>query len=234
MQITGDYHTHSKYSKNFHGKNTIAEMVDFAKDLGLVGLAITDHGPRHIFFGIKRKNILKAREEVDDLKKEKNFNVYLGIEANLIKRNGEIDLTEEELKNLDILIVGYHKGTITDFYNPFRNKEKQKRINTEAYINCLNRYKVDIISHLNEYIKVDVKAVAEVAKERGTIIELNNKHIKFSDEEAKQLIDSGCKFILSSDAHRKENIARFDRALEFVEKYKIDKSRIVNIENIYK
>ncbi len=237
MQITGDYHTHTKYSKNNHGKNTIQEMVDKASDLGLEGYAVTDHGPGHIFFGIKRKNIDVARAEVDNIKKDAPLNLYFGLEANLVKGDGSIDLSEDEIKKLDLLLVGYHKGTVTDFFNPFRalfNPKKQKEINTLAYINCLNKYKVDILTHINEYIRVDVYRVACAAREKGTLIELNNKHIRFNESEAKDLVRSGCNFILSSDAHRKGNIAKLDRVLDFVEKYNIPHERIVNLDKLYK
>lgn len=234
MIITGDYHTHSRYSKFRHGKHTIPEMVRFAEELGLEGYAVTDHGPKHALFGIKRKNIDKAKAEIEDLKKTAKLNLYFGIEANLMKKDGSIDLTDEEISKLDILIVGYHRGCKNDFVSAFRNKEKQKQINTEAYLNLLDKHKVDIISHLNEYIKVDVFKVASKAKEVGTIIELNNKHIRFSDEEAKALIDSGVNFILSSDAHKKQNIARLNNVLEFVEKYNIPYERIVNVDKLYK
>ncbi len=237
MEITGDYHTHSKYSKNNHGKNTIEEMVSYAKDLGLVSYAVTDHGPKHIFFGIKPENIDKARKEVDELKQKNSMNIFLGVEANLIGKDGSIDLDEEQIKKLDLLLVGYHKGTRTDFVNIFRCMfcgKKQREINTLAYINCLNKYKVDIITHLNEYIRVDVYKVALEAKKKGTLIELNNKHINFSEKEANDLVRSGCSFILSSDAHKKQNIAKLDRALDFVMKYNIPLERIVNVDRVYK
>lgn len=238
MRITGDYHTHSTYSKNHHGKNTIAQMVEYAKELGLESYGVSDHGPGHLFFGIKRENIAKAKSEIEELKKTSPLSLTFGIEANLVGKDGAIDLSDEEISKLDLLLVGYHKGTVTNFYNPFRalfNKDKQKKINTLAYVNCLNRYKVDILTHINEYIKVDVYRVACEAKKKGTLIELNNKHVHcFSDEEARALINSGCDFILSSDAHKKGNIARLDKALEFVEKYKIPHERIVNIDKIYR
>ena len=234
MNITGDYHTHTRYSKFRHGKHTISDMVKRAEELGLKGYAISDHGPKHALFGIRRKNIDKAKAELEALKEVSNINLYFGIEANLMKRDGSIDLTDQEIAKLDLLIVGYHRGCKNDFVSAFRNKEKQKQINTEAYLNLLDKYKVDIISHLNEYIKVDVYKVACKAKEKGTIIELNNKHIKFTEEEAKALVDSGVTLILSSDAHRKQNIAKLDKVLDFVEKYNIPHERIANIDKIYK
>ena len=236
MRITGDYHTHSKYSKNNHGKNTIAENVKSAEEKGLASYGISDHGPAHFLFGIRRKNIKKAKAELENLKDKTNLNLYFGIEANLIGKNGKIDLEEDEIKLLDNLIVGYHRGTVNNIYCPLRKlfvPEKQKKINTQAYLNCLEKYNVTIISHINTYIKVDIEKVCKKAKEKGTLIELNNKHIDFSDEEAKQLLDSGCNFIVSSDAHRKENVANVSRVLEFIEKYNVPLDRIVNIDKIY-
>ena len=237
MKITGDYHTHSKYSKNNHGKSTIAENVKSAEGKGLASYGISDHGPAHYLFGIKRKNIKKAKSELEGLKNNTDLNLYFGVEANLVGKDGKIDLKEDEIKILDNLIVGYHRGTINNIYCPLRKlfaPEKQKEINTNAYLNCLDRYNVAIISHINTYIKVDLEKVCKKAKEKGTLIELNNKHIDFSEEEAKQLIDSGCNFIVSSDAHRKDNVANVSRALEFIEKYDIPRDRIVNIDKIYK
>ena len=165
MTITGDYHTHTIYSKFNHGKNTIAEMVEAAKDKGLSFLAITDHGPRHLAFGIRRKNINKARVEIDEINKKGQLKrVYLGIEANLIGRDGKIDLTQKEIETLDLLIVGYHRGTINNIIKPFglfpKTKAQIER-QTQAYINLVNRYNVDFITHLCEYIQVDCKRVAE-------------------------------------------------------------------------
>lgn len=237
MLITGDYHTHTKYSKNNHGKNTIKEMVDYANELELESYGISDHGPKHLFFGIKRENIDKAKAELEQEKANSKAKLFFGIEANLIKKDGSIDLNEDEIAKLDILLVGYHRGTRTDFYNPFRalfNPKLQKEINTLAYINCINKYKVDILTHINEYIRVDVYRVCCAARDKGTLIELNNKHINFNDEEAEALVRSGCEFILSSDAHKKGNIARLENVLNFIDKYKIPHERIVNLDKIYK
>ncbi|MBQ7466702.1 MAG: PHP domain-containing protein [Clostridia bacterium] len=237
MKITGDYHTHTKYSKNNHGKNTIAEMVAEAKKKGLEAYGISDHGPRHFLYGIKRKNLQKARKEIDALKSEFDGRLYFSVEANLIGKDGKIDLTDEEIKGLDHLLVGYHRGTINNIVNPFRklfNPEKQKQINTQAYLNLLDRYPVTVITHLNTYIKVDLEKVLKKAEEKGTLIEINSKHVNFEDSEAPVLIASGCKFIISSDAHRKENIANVTKVLDFVKRNKIPLDRIVNIDKLYK
>ena len=46
-----DIHTHTTYS---HGKGTIEENVNAALALGLEEIAITDHGPGHLTYGIDK------------------------------------------------------------------------------------------------------------------------------------------------------------------------------------
>ena len=172
MKVTADYHTHSRYSKIYHAKGTIFQMAEKAKALGLSEIAITDHGPKHIFFGINRKKIDKAKQETRDASKKYGIKVLMGVEANLIGQDGQIDLTEDEIKKLDILVVGYHKATITNFVKYFdkknRNTPEQIEKNTQAYINAVNRYPIDIISHLNEYLRVDTARVAQDCAKTNT------------------------------------------------------------------
>ena len=236
MVVTGDFHTHSKFSRLGHGKDTIENMVKYAESKGLKSLAITDHGPKHILFPISKKNLKKARSIVDEINKKSKIKVYLGVEANLIKADGTIDLTTEEIEMLDVLLVGYHMATFVDFVgfvDKNNNSTEQVKKNTQAYINMLNKYNVNIITHIQEHIKVDLKPIAELCAKKGTLIEINNKHLRLNAEDAKILIDSGCKMIVNSDAHNKERIGIVDNALEFIKENKIPLDRVVNINKEY-
>ena len=238
--IVGDYHTHSKYSSCNHGKNTIEEMVESAKAKGLTNLAITDHGPKHLFFGIKRKNIAKARLEIDKINKELESSentsslkkVYFGVEANIMNKNGDIDLKPQEIEKLDILLVGYHRGTLNSLRKPLLNDKKQKERYTRAYIDMVYKYNVDIITHPCEYIKVDCKRLAEACAKTDTLIEINTRHFRFTDADMLDMIGTGVKFIVGSDAHKKSRIACTDEALAVVNKFNIA-DRVVNLETEY-
>ena len=67
MKLTGDFHTHSIFSKYHHGKNTIEENFARAQELGFYGYGVSDHGPKHIFYGVRKKNFAKMRKIVDEL-----------------------------------------------------------------------------------------------------------------------------------------------------------------------
>ena len=45
-----DHHTHTVYS---HGKGSIEDNVKVALSKGLKSVAITDHGPGHLTYGLK-------------------------------------------------------------------------------------------------------------------------------------------------------------------------------------
>ena len=96
MALSGDYHTHTKYSRRGHGKGTIEEQVKAAVDKGLAQVAITDHGFNQVLYGIRRSDIPKLRAEINEVKERYPIEVLLGVEANLISARGDIDVVEDE------------------------------------------------------------------------------------------------------------------------------------------
>ena len=82
MKILADYHTHTLYS---HGKGTIEDNVKVAISKGIKTIGISDHSYKHIAYGVKKKDILKMREEVDYLNdKYTDINILLGMECNIL------------------------------------------------------------------------------------------------------------------------------------------------------
>ena len=57
-----DLHTHTTFS---HGKGSIEDNVKVAIEKGLKAIAITDHGPGHLTYGIKREAIPIMRKQID-------------------------------------------------------------------------------------------------------------------------------------------------------------------------
>ena len=248
MLILGDYHTHTIFSRNHHGKSTIEENVKIAVQKGLKEIGITEHGFNHIFYGVKRKNIKIMRAEIERLQKIYPIKIYLGIEANLISSEGDIDLTEEEQSWFDYVVMGYHTfgkpKTLTEYFKFFRKNakawKKQKyteeviEANTVAYIKALRKNRINIISHLGSKMKVDVLRVAEECKKHGTFVELNARRLMFSAEEARQMVDIGTNFILDSDAHRCVNVGECNKGMNFVLMNNIPESLVVNLNKLPK
>ena len=98
-----DHHTHTVYS---HGKGTIEDNVRVAAAKGLRSIAITDHGPGHMTYGIDMSKIGEMRDEIKRLSGiYPQVEVLLGVEANTIRNAPYIDLTEEEKEELDIVLA---------------------------------------------------------------------------------------------------------------------------------
>ncbi|MBP3581757.1 MAG: PHP domain-containing protein, partial [Clostridia bacterium] len=140
MRLISDYHTHSKYSRFFHGRNKIMEMAISANAMGLSEIGITDHGFKHLFRTNKAK-LKKARAEIDEINTWSKTKVLLGVEADIISEDGKLDVDNETLAMLDILVIGYHRMIKTNFAGFFGNvpntEEARKRC-TRAFINAIN------------------------------------------------------------------------------------------------
>src|SRR5690554_1246203 len=103
-----DIHTHTTFS---HGKGTIEDNIKAAISRGLSCIGISDHGPGHVLYGVKRKDLPSMKNEIEGLKlKYKDIEILLGVEANIINPSGRLDVTSEDIKNLDYVLAGYHYG----------------------------------------------------------------------------------------------------------------------------
>ena len=248
MALLADYHTHTKYSRKNHGKGSIEENVRVAHEKGLAQIAITDHGFNQKLYGVRRKDIAQVKAEIENAKEMYPIDVLLGVEANLISSNGDIDIVPEDMENLDILLCGFHrlvksttkreqlkfvfKNIMCELFHHTSKKQKEK--NTNAYINAMRKYDIDILTHLNHACKVDVEKVARVAKETNTLIELNGKRLGMTDAEILKCYEIGCKFVINSDAHSPKRVGECHLGLEAALRLRIPDSAIVNYNQLPK
>ena len=245
MLLLGDYHTHTKYSRHGHGKGTVLENASVASNKGLKQIAISDHGFNHMFYGVRRREIPQVREDIWNAKEVTGVDVLLGVEANLISSDGAIDVKIEDLEYLDILLMGFHNLVRMDSNKDFfkinianmlsgvfaRSKEVLNR-NTTAFLKALDKYPIDIITHLNYGCPVDTLAVAKLAKEKGTYVELNGKRINFTEQEIVTMASEGVNFIINSDAHSPDRVGECNHALNLIYKLGIPLSQVANIDKL--
>lgn len=244
MILKGDYHTHTVYSD---GNGTMEENIRSAMFKGLKQIAITEHGYDHLAHGIKRHEVAEYEKMFRTLKKnyKKHLDVLYGIEANILSLDGDIDLTADEQDKFDVIIVGFHKSykpmSFKNFFNfwlpnnlpYFRTRKKQIEKNTRAYIKALEKNKIDILAHLNYGgCLVNCVEIAKKALETGTYIELNGKRILFTDQEIKDMVALGTKFIINSDAHYPHLVGKNNHAFNLVDRLNIPHEQIVNLNKL--
>ncbi len=240
MILFGDYHTHTIFS---HGKGTIEDNVKVAVAKGLKQVAITDHGLNHLMFGVSRKKLIKMREEVERLKKIYPIEILLGVEANLISGEGDIDVPADVLPQLDFVIAGYHQTALPknihalfDFYIPnwFGVKSEARKLkNTMSYVKMLekNPYLTCVV-HLNYACAVNSWTIAEKAKEIGTYIELNGKRTLFSPYEVSMMVKNETKFLMNSDAHISSRVGETILPYNFMLKNGIPEELVCNLNQL--
>ena len=244
MEIRADYHTHTTFS---HGLGSIEDNVRVAYEKGLEAVGITDHGPGHLGYGVKRKDLPVMRWEVDRLNaiyEPMGLKVYLGVEANVMGVNGEIDLTEEDKKYLDYIIVGYHYGVMPkgfrgkwDFFIvntlskifPSLKKSIVER-NTDALIRIMEKHDIAMLTHPGCKAKVNVSRLAKRAAELGVYMEINAKHGQLDVENIKEALKTDCQFVISSDAHAPEAVGYVKQCIERAEEAGVPGSRIANLK----
>ena len=239
-----DLHTHTVYS---HGKGDIEDNWVAAKAAGLETLGIADHGPGHIGFGLDPKKIpemkMKARAMAMRAGKEGGPAVLIGVEANIINPDGQLDMTPEQLEQLDFVIAGYHFGTIGKsplkagvmhaagfvYSHTGRSVTRQRDYNTMLVVRALENNKIRILSHPGAKADFDIPAIAKACEKSGTWMEINNRHGCLTVEGIKQAAKYDVTFIIGSDAHVPGDVGKCDEALRRAVEAGLDLKRIVNL-----
>lgn len=231
-----DLHTHTTYS---HGKGTVEDNVRAAFEKGLEYIAISDHGPGHLFYGVNRNEFTSMKNDIERMNvKYPNLNVRLSVEANTIKGGNGLDIRPEEFEEFDFVIAGYHYGLFgcSCIRNWLWNKgirineEKLRKSNTDMVINALRNNDISILTHPGDKGPFDITALAEVCAETDTLMEINTRHGHMTAEEIKQAMQvENVKFIISSDAHTPGRVGDFREGIVRALQAGLDLDRIVNI-----
>lgn len=233
MDFYGDYHTHTTFS---HGKATIAQNAQEAAAKGFREIAITDHGFRHVTYNVTRRSVPRMQRQIAEAAKQCGVDVLFGMETNITGR-GRIDLKPSDMEFLDIVLCGYHKFVVPlkprDFFHFARvallNPKRLIARNTDLYLSVIEKYDIDVITHINYSMFVDCEKVAKACAQTGTMIELNGKRINFSDDEFRAMAAAGAQFIVNSDAHRQGKIGDFTAPLELLKRVPIPETQIANL-----
>lgn len=197
-EIVGDLHAHTKETD---GLNSLEEMAEAARDRGYGYLAITEHSKRvSMAHGLDVKRLRERNERIDRLNEELAGIVLLkSIEVDILK-DGELDLPDDVLQELDLTVCSVH-------YNTNLTREKQ----TERIIRAMDNPHFNILAHptgriinKREPYEVDLEAVMKSAVARGCFMELNAhpQRLDLTDRFCKMAKDMGLKVAISTDAHR--------------------------------
>jgi len=195
--IRGEVHAHSTHSD---GHNTIEEMARAAQSRGYEYIVITDHSKSlTVANGLDEKRLYEQAEEIAEVnKKLKKLRVLHGTEVDILA-DGQLDLSDDALADLDFVIASVHSG--------FRQSEQHM---TDRICAAIENPHVDAIGHPTGRLinrrppyALDIEKVLQRAAETGTALELNAHYMRLDlkDTHLRRARDLGVMICIGTDAH---------------------------------
>jgi len=228
--MRGDLHAHTVETD---GTESLTAMAKAALALGYEYLAITDHS-KHLTVasGLNEKRLLKQIKEIDKLNgKLSGITILKAIEVDILE-NGELDLDDAVLKELDLTVCSIHSR----FGLP---KAKQ----TERIIRAMDNKYFTILGHptgrlVNQRAayQVDIEAIMKAAVERGCYLELNAQpeRLDLDDIHCRMAKDMGLKLAISTDAHSTASFAFMQSGINQARRGWIEKDDVINTRSLTK
>lgn len=214
-----DLHTHTNAS--VHAYSTLTENAKYASDIGMEGIAITNHAP-----GMPDGVMVWHFDCLRLIPRMVcGVKIIRGAECSFQNEDAEIDLDEKTLKSLDLVIASVH----TPAYAPKTSEE-----HTKMLFKAMDNPYIDILGHIDRVkCGADYDAVAKAASEKNKVIEYNIHSLDISDLDRIYGLISACKkygtmIAVNSDAHFHESIGHFEKGYGILEELDFDCDKIIN------
>lgn len=106
QDLQGCLHNHSVYSD---GKNTLQEMAEACRKIGLHYFGIADHSQYAAYAGgLKEEDVYRQHKEIDQLNANwSDFTILKGIEADILP-DGSLDYNNHILSQFDYVVASVH------------------------------------------------------------------------------------------------------------------------------
>lgn len=221
-----DFHVHTSYSD---GESSPFDMVEVAAEKGLQATAITDHGPS-LEVGIREGRIENMVKDIRILKGDSDIPVLLGIEANIIDFEGNLDIPESLEDRLDFVMAGVHTLEVSmESYSHFTRRY------LERTANAMKNQDIDVVPHpfwyqkdLSVYLTPDEATYfARTAAQNDVAIELNGRYQVPSNNLLTACIEENADFILGSDAHSPDEVGQVNWSIYLLRDNNVEKERLV-------
>jgi DNA polymerase (family 10) len=201
--IRGDLHMHTVETD---GRATLEEMAAAARALGYEYIAITDHSKALAMAnGLDEKRAVGFAKHVRELNQSGlGIRIFSGLECD-IRRDGEMDLAEDALAELDIVIGSVHSHM---------NLEAAEM--TDRLMRALESPNIRVMGHptgrmlLNrEPFPFDFERVAGQAARRNVYLEINGspERLDLSSSMVRTAKALGAKFAISTDSHQTKHLS---------------------------
>jgi len=222
--IHGDLQMHTTWSD---GSNSIAEMMEAARDIGHDYIAITDHvGTLRIAGGLDADEVAEQAQEIQEARDTiEDVHVFHGVEANIMK-DGSLDVGPDIFDQVDLVLAGIHSA--------FRMDEPEM---TERLVKAIEHPAVDIIPHptcrrlqKREPINVDLDAVLQAAADSNVAMEINAypERLDLNDAHVRRAREYGVMLSIGTDAHRASHLRYYELGVAVARRGWLEPGDVVN------
>jgi DNA polymerase (family 10) len=223
-QIQGVFHNHTTYSD---GANSLEEMANKAKNLGLKYLGFGDHSQSlTVANGLSPERVKKQIAEIDELNsKMKGFRIFKGIECDILA-DGSLDYDDEILSLFDYVVGSVH----THF-------QMTREEMTQRIIKAMNHPAITMLGHLTGRLllrrdgyAVNQEAVLQEAVKTKTLIEINAHPMRLDLDwiHCKRAKELGVKLVINPDAHSTEDLEYYEYGVSVARRGWLEKDEIFN------
>ena len=196
--VRGIFHVHTNFSD---GGETLENMAQAAKKMGLAYIGISDHSRSASYAGgLQVDDIRKQHELIDKLnEKLKPFYIFKGIESDILP-DGALDYDEKTLARFDFVIAAVHSNfnmPATEMTTRIKNALQNK------YTTMLAHPTGRLLLSREPYA-VNMEEIIETAAKFGKAIELNaNAHrLDLDWRHCIYAKKKGVKIAINPDAHQ--------------------------------
>ncbi|MEZ5406102.1 MAG: DNA polymerase/3'-5' exonuclease PolX [Verrucomicrobiia bacterium] len=222
--LLGTFHCHTTASD---GRSSLQEMAEAAQALGLEYLGIADHSKAAFQAnGLSEERLLNQIKEIKQWNQNsKKFQLLAGCEVDILK-NGQLDFSDDILKQLDYAVASVH--------NAFSQDETTM---TQRIIQAVENEHITFIGHLTGRLllerdpyAVNVKKVIEACAANDTWIELNANPYRLDMDWRwwKLARDLGVKCVINPDAHHTSQLAFLRIGINIARKGWLRKQDVIN------
>jgi DNA polymerase (family 10) len=201
--IRGDLQMHTTYTD---GKSTLADMAHASAARGYEYIAITDHTKAvRVAGGLTAAGFRKQFQEIETVRKrEPKLAILKSAEVDILE-DGSLDLDRDTLAELDLVVVSVHSK-----FN------LSKAAMTRRIVRAIQHPRVHVLGHptgrliaKREPYPLDLTAVIAAAKDHGVMLEINAQpdRLDLDDVHIGMAREEGVKLVISTDAHRIEELA---------------------------
>lgn len=200
--LKGCLHNHSKYSD---GKNTLKEMADACKALGMEYFGIADHSQTASYAnGLIAGRVVQQQTEIDELNKAySGFKILKGIESDILS-DGSLDYDKDILETFDYVVASVHANLDMDI-----NKA------TDRLLKAIENPYTTILGHptgrlllARKGYPIDYKKIIDACVANRVVMEINASPYRL-DLDWRWIpycLEKGVMLSINPDAHKIEGL----------------------------